>query len=88
MYPTEEDPEGEPPNEGTTDRTEEEYECCYMCGKVPCKWIEYGLPVVEEIKTRYILDTVASEGYVIERNTGQKVNNEKAKVYILHYVYL
>ncbi len=53
MYPTEEDQEGEPPNEGTTDRKEEEYECCYMCGKVPCKWIEYGLPVVEEIKTTF-----------------------------------
>jgi len=79
MYPTEEDPEGEPPNEGTTDRTEEEYECCYMCGKVPCKWIEYGLPVVEEIKTRYILDTAVSKGYVIEHNTGQKVNNEKLR---------
>jgi len=56
--------------------TEEEW-CCYLCGKMPCEWIEYGIPVIEDLKRRFNMDTAISEGYVVEMQSGNQFQNDK-----------
>jgi hypothetical protein len=58
--------------------TEEEW-CCYFCGKMPCEWIEYGIPAIEDLKRHFNMDTAISEGYVVEMQFGNQFQNNKIR---------
>jgi hypothetical protein len=55
----------------------EDERCCYLCGKTPCEWIEYGIPAIEDLKRHFNMDTAISEGYVVETQSGNQFQNDK-----------
>ena len=82
--PTQEGPEEEEVIEAIEESTEEvkepeEERCCYLCGKTPCEWIEYGIPAIEDLKRRFNMDTAKSEGYVVEMQSGNQFQNDKIR---------
>jgi hypothetical protein len=88
--PTKEGPEEEEVMEAIEESTEEveeatgelpveteEERCCYLCGKTPCEWIEYGIPAIEDLKRCFNMDTAISEGHVVEMQSGNQFQNDK-----------
>jgi hypothetical protein len=81
---TQEGPEEEEVIEAKEESTEEvkeleEERCCYLCGKTPCEWIEYGIPAIEDLKRCFNMDTAKSEGYVVEMQSGNQFQNNKIR---------
>jgi hypothetical protein len=83
--PTKEGPEEEEVMEAIEESTEEvkeatgelpveteEERCCYLCGKTPCEWMEYGIPAIEDLKRCFNMDTAISEGHVVEMQSGNQ----------------
>ena len=54
-------------------------ECCYICGKSPCEWIEFGLPAISELKNRFCIDTAKSHGYIVDISNGEHVPNKNVR---------
>ena len=46
---------------------------------MPCEWIEYGIPAIEDLKRHFNMDTAISEGYVVEMQSGNQFQNDKIR---------
>jgi len=56
-----------------------EDECCYICGKSPCEWYEFGLPAVQELESKINTATAKVDGFVVDNSTGEHVPNNKVR---------
>jgi hypothetical protein len=84
-------PDYEPPQITTThpallseeaeaiDAEEEEDRCCYVCGKSPCEWLEFGLATLKSMEDRWDFSTAVENGYVLERSSGEHVPNNTVR---------
>jgi hypothetical protein len=53
--------------------------CCYTCGKTPCEWIEFGLPMLGEVQSKFDISTGKTEGYVVELSNGEHIPNKNIR---------
>ncbi len=62
--------------------------CCYICGKTPCEWLEYGVIPVDSFEEKFDVSTALENGYVVDKSTGAKVSNNKIRFsfYKIFYV--
>jgi len=62
------------------DRDSDDDVCCFTCGKTPCEWLEFGVPVLAEVRKRWDCTTAATHGYVIcNTSTRAEVKNNKIR---------
>jgi len=54
-------------------------ECCYICGKTPCKWLEYGVDVLSAVRNCFDVSTAETAGYVVEQGSGNEVSNNRVQ---------
>ena len=54
-------------------------ECCYICGKTPCKWLEYGVDVLNAVRNCFDVSTAETAGYVVEQGSGNEVSNNRMR---------
>jgi hypothetical protein len=62
------------------DRDSDDDVCCFTCGKTPCEWLEFGVPVLAEVRKRWDCTTATTHGYVIcNTSTRAEVKNNKIR---------
>jgi hypothetical protein len=54
--------------------------CCCVCGKTPCKWLDYGVAVVENMEEHWDFSTACQRRYVLEHSNGDKVLNKTVRL--------
>jgi hypothetical protein len=57
----------------------EEDRCCYVCGKSPCEWLEFGTAVLLSMEERWDFSTAVENGYVLECSNGEHVPNNTVR---------
>jgi hypothetical protein len=53
--------------------------CCYVCGKIPCEWLEYGVIAMDSFEEKFDISTALENGYVVDKSSGAKVPNNKIR---------
>jgi hypothetical protein len=53
--------------------------CCYVSGKTPCEWLEYGVIALDSFEEKFDISTAFENGYVVDKSSGAKVPNNKIR---------
>jgi hypothetical protein len=59
--------------------------CCYTCAKTPCEWIEYGIPMLQQVQEKFNTETAKSAGHCIAKSNGDEVPNNKVRFMCYRY---
>jgi hypothetical protein len=56
-----------------------EDKCCYLCGKSPCEWFEFGLHAVQQVECKFLTSIAKTDGFVMDNSSGEHIPNKNVQ---------